>query len=196
MASTTDDGHDEPDGRYDDYVDDDTDWAVGEYEITAVPSDFNVMTLDQLVDNGWVCIPGFQRHFVWDLARASKLIESLILGLPVPQLFLYEQRPDRNLLIDGQQRLMSIYYFKQQRFSRKDRRADLRRIFDQNGKIPDDILQDNTYFEDFKLRLSANLPEKKRVERPDVRNLGRSPFSVGPASYPLYYYQAEQSLRW
>ncbi len=160
MASTPDDGHDEPDGRYDDYVDDDTDWAVGEYEITAVPSDFNVMTLDQLVDNGWVCIPGFQRHFVWDLARASKLIESLILGLPVPQLFLYEQRPDRNLLIDGQQRLMSIYYFKQQRFPRKDRRADLRRIFDQNGKIPDDILQDNTYFEDFKLRLSANLPEK------------------------------------
>lgn len=161
MASTPDDKHYEADGGYDDYVDVDADLAIGEYEITAVPSDFNVMTLDQLVDNGWVCIPGFQRHFVWDLARASKLIESLILGLPVPQLFLYEQQPDRNLLIDGQQRLMSIYYFKQQRFPRKDRRADLRRIFDQNGKIPDDVLQDDTYFEDFKLRLSASLPGQK-----------------------------------
>ena len=65
--------------------------SIAEYEISAVPSDFNVMTLKQLVDNGWVRIPGFQRHFVWDLGTASKLIESLILGLPVPQLFLYEQ---------------------------------------------------------------------------------------------------------
>ena len=154
MAST-------PDERYDDYVDRDADPAVGEYELTAVPSDFNVMTLDQLVKNGWVRIPGFQRHFVWDLARASKLIESLILGLPVPQLFLYEQNPDRNLLIDGQQRLMSIYYFKQQRFPRKDRRADLRRIFNENGEIPDDVLQDDIYFQDFKLRLPESLPEQR-----------------------------------
>ncbi len=154
MASTSDE-------RYDDYVDRDADLAVGEYDITAVPSDFNVMTLDQLVKNGWVRIPGFQRHFVWDLPRASKLIESLILGLPVPQLFLYEQRPDRNLLIDGQQRLMSIYYFKQQRFPRKERRADLRHIFDENGEIPDDVLQDDAYFQDFKLRLPESLPEQR-----------------------------------
>ena len=88
------------------------------------------MTLVQMVDKGWVRIPGFQRNFVWDLPRASKLIESLILGLPVPQLFLYQQDRGRNLLIDGQQRLMSIYYFKKRRFPRVDRRADLRRKFD------------------------------------------------------------------
>ena len=46
-------------------------------------------------------IPGFQRNFVWDRARSSKLIESLILGLPVPQLFLYEQSRNRFLVIDG-----------------------------------------------------------------------------------------------
>ena len=145
-----------------DYVADaDADVPMGEYDIAAVPSDFNVMTLKQLVDNGWVRIPGFQRHFVWDLARASKLIESLILGLPVPQLFLYEQDRDRHLLIDGQQRLMSIYYFKQQRFPRSKRRADLRRIFDQEGKIPEEIIHDDSYFQDFKLRLPEPLPGKK-----------------------------------
>lgn len=48
MASTTDDGQDEPDEKYDDYVDSDSDLTIGEYNITAVPSDFNVMTLDQL----------------------------------------------------------------------------------------------------------------------------------------------------
>ncbi len=34
----------------------------------------------------------FQRNFVWDIGRASRLIESLILGLPVPQLFPYSYR--------------------------------------------------------------------------------------------------------
>ena len=151
----------DPDELYDDYVERDTNMTVGEYDIVVVPSDFNVMTLNQLVDNGWVRIPGFQRHFVWDLTRASKLIESLILGLPVPQLFLYEQNRDRNFLIDGQQRLMSIYYFRQQRFPRKERRADLRRIFDEKGKIPEAVLHDDEYFQDFKLRLPETLPGQR-----------------------------------
>ena len=146
--------------NYEDYADG-TDVSIAEYDISAVPSDFNVMTLKQLVDNGWVRIPGFQRHFVWDLGRASKLIESLILGLPVPQLFLYEQNRDRHLLIDGQQRLMSIYYFKQQRFPRPQRRPDLRRIFDKEGNVPDHIIQDDSFFQDFKLRLPERLPGRK-----------------------------------
>ena len=153
----------EPNDRQPDYEDysDSEDVPVPDYDISAVPSDFNVMTLNQLVDNGWVCIPGFQRHFVWDLRRASKLIESLILGLPVPQLFLYEQERDKHLLIDGQQRLMSIYYFKQQRFPRRARRPDLRRIFDEEGNIPKSVIHDDTYFQDFKLRLPERLPGKK-----------------------------------
>ena len=145
---------------YEDYADD-TGASIAEYDISAVPNDFNVMTLTQFVDDGWVRIPGFQRHFVWDLARASKLIESLILGLPVPQLFLYEQERDRHLLIDGQQRLMSIYYFKQQRFPLRQRRPDLRRIFDEEGNIPESVIHDDDYFQDFRLRLPERLPGHK-----------------------------------
>lgn len=146
--------------RYDDYAGD-ADPAIAEYGISVVPVDFNVMTLTQLVDNGWVRFPRFQRHFVWDLARASKLIESIVLGLPVPQLFLYEQDRDRNLLIDGLQRLMSIYYFKQQRFPRVGVRPYLRRIFDEEGHIPESVMCDDTYFQDFRLRLPERLPGKK-----------------------------------
>ena len=56
---------------------------------------------------------------------------------------------------------MSIYYFKQQRFPRRDRRADLRRMFDENGSIPEHVLHDDDYFQDFKLRLPERLPGKK-----------------------------------
>ena len=104
------------DDKYDDYAENRDESSIGEYEITAAPTDFNVMTLKNFVDRQWLRIPGFQRHYVWDLPRASKLIESLILGLPVPQIFLYERERNNNLLIDGQQRLMSIYYFLNERF--------------------------------------------------------------------------------
>lgn len=143
---------------FDDYADDADDLQVEEYDITAAPNDFNVMTLYSFVESGAVRIPGFQRNFVWDIGRASKLIESLILGLPVPQLFLYEQARNRFLVIDGQQRLMSIYYFIKKRFPRKEKRVELRVIFDREGRIPDAVLHDDEYFQAFNLRLPERLP--------------------------------------
>ncbi|WP_373800176.1 DUF262 domain-containing protein, partial [Neisseria dentiae] len=137
------------------------DVVIDEYDITATPNDFNVMTLNSFIELGAVRIPGFQRNFVWDIGRSSKLIESLLLGLPVPQLFLYEQSRNKFLVIDGQQRLMSIYYFMKQRFPRKSKRSQLRLIFEKYGKIPDEILYDDEYFETFNLKLPSQLPDHK-----------------------------------
>ena len=131
---------------------------VADFNLSVTPNDFSVSTIFELIERGTIIIPGFQRHFIWDVKRASKLIESLILGLPVPQLFLYEQNRTKFIVIDGQQRLMSIYYFKKQRFPRMDKRSQLRRIFAENGSIPDDVLNDNSFFTDFRLRLPAHVP--------------------------------------
>jgi uncharacterized protein with ParB-like and HNH nuclease domain len=92
------------------------DYSLREYDITAAPNDFNISTLFSFVESGAVKIPGFQRNYVWDIKRASRLIESLLIGLPIPQIFLYEEGKNRFLVIDGQQRLMSIYYFIKKRF--------------------------------------------------------------------------------
>lgn len=148
-----------PDDWFDDYADGDDDLDIVEYDITTSPNDFNVMTLCSFIDSGSVRIPGFQRNFVWDMTRASRLIESLILGLPVPQLFLYEQERNRFLVIDGQQRLMSIYYFIKQRFPKKDKRVEIRQIFDHEGVVPDRVLHDDRYFQTFNLRLPGHIPE-------------------------------------
>lgn len=144
---------------FDDDQDSDVDGRIDEYEISSSPNDFNVATIFSFIKSGAVKIPGFQRHFVWDIKRASKLIESLILGLPVPQIFLYEDARNSFLVIDGQQRLMSIYYFMLQRFPRQDRRAELRAIFDKySGEIPAHIMDDDEYFVSFKLKLPEQLP--------------------------------------
>ncbi|MDE0446953.1 MAG: DUF262 domain-containing protein [Spirochaetaceae bacterium] len=146
---------------YDDADDSIHDLQVEEYDITVSPNDFSVMTLCSFVERGSVRIPGFQRNFVWDIGRASRLIESLILGLPVPQLFLYEQGKNRFLVIDGQQRLMSIYYFIKKRFPRSSRRADIRREFDRGGQVPENMLHDDKYFQTFNLRLSDDRPRRR-----------------------------------
>jgi antitoxin component of RelBE/YafQ-DinJ toxin-antitoxin module len=56
--------------------------------------------------------PEFQRDFVWDMNRASLFIDSLIIGLPIPSIFLGKSKEDENyMVIDGQQRLKSAYYY-------------------------------------------------------------------------------------
>jgi uncharacterized protein with ParB-like and HNH nuclease domain len=145
---------------FEDYSDEEDEQIV-EYDITAAPNDFNVLTIYSFLESGAVRIPAFQRNYVWDLRRASKLIESLILGLPVPQVFLYEADRNQFVVIDGQQRLMSIYYFKKQRFPKQEKRSELRTIFDQNSQIPDSVLHDDRYFDNFRLRLPGNLPHHK-----------------------------------
>lgn len=73
--------------------------------------------------------PDFQRYFVWNNAQKSSFIESLLLGLPIP-LFYFSENTDRTFnVIDGLQRLTTLYQFMQNEFpikkvSRLDRRYE------------------------------------------------------------------------
>lgn len=144
----------------DDETDGSQDISFTEYDISAAPNDFNIKTLFDFIDSGIVKIPGFQRNYVWDIKRASKLIESIIIGIPIPQIFLYEEGKNRFIVIDGQQRYMTIYYFVKKRFPKKEKRLELRTIFDENKGIPDEILYNNDYFNDFNLKLSTAQPNQ------------------------------------
>ncbi|MGP1475833.1 MAG: DUF262 domain-containing protein [Treponema sp.] len=56
--------------------------------------------------------PEFQRDFVWDINRSSLFIDSLLIGLPIPSIFLGKSKEDETYkVIDGQQRLKSVYFF-------------------------------------------------------------------------------------
>ncbi|WP_405330740.1 DUF262 domain-containing protein [Leeuwenhoekiella sp. LLG6367-2.1] len=82
------------------------------YVITSYGADYPVDSLMKRIQDKVIFIPPFQRQFVWSINEASKFIESLILGLPVPGIFLSKEKDtNRLLVVDGQQRLMSLYYF-------------------------------------------------------------------------------------
>jgi len=134
-------------------INEDESVSLRQYEIISSANDFNILTLFNFIESGVIEIPGFQRNYIWDQKRASKLIESFIIGLPVPQIFLYEKAKNKFLVIDGQQRLMTIYYFMKQKFPRATKRAELRKIFSEQKGIPGQILHDPEYFTNFSLNL-------------------------------------------
>lgn len=86
--------------------------APPDYSINTYPADFTLEVLHNKWQSGDIEIPPFQREFVWKQVQSSKLIESFLVGLPVPAIFLYTERQSQKfLVIDGQQRLRSIFYF-------------------------------------------------------------------------------------
>ena len=82
------------------------------YAITSYGADYPVDSLVKRVLAGDIIVPKFQRGYVWSLKEASRFVESLLLGLPVPSIFLSKERDSQQLLvIDGQQRLLTLRYF-------------------------------------------------------------------------------------
>lgn len=104
-------------------VDETDDVPYVEYDISISPSDPTLELLAQQIERGDVIIPFYQRRYVWKIEQASRLIESFLMGLPVPQVFLYVNDQDVLEIIDGQQRLMSVKYFFEGFFGEEDNKG-------------------------------------------------------------------------
>lgn len=85
--------------------------AFVEYDIASYPADLTVSVIEDMWKRNDIVIPDFQRNFVWDIKQSSLLIESFLLGLPIPQVFFYADEENKNLVIDGQQRILSTLFF-------------------------------------------------------------------------------------
>src|SRR6185437_4575265 len=83
--------------------------SVTERDVFTTPSDPDVETLLKRIESGELVLrPEFQRTDVWGIAKKSKLIESLLLNLPIPPCFFAEDRNGVRVVVDGQQRLRAI----------------------------------------------------------------------------------------
>lgn len=103
--------------------------AAVRYDITSYGIDFDVEGIIRRMHRGEILVPSFQREYVWNLRDASRFVESLLLGLPVPGIFLAEE-PDTGklLVIDGQQRLKSLLFFHEGVFNPSEKTDTQRRF--------------------------------------------------------------------
>jgi hypothetical protein len=113
-------------GVYDDAEERDSEPEQISYDITSWGADLATDMLVSRLQKGDIVIPRFQRDFVWTLRDASRFIESLILGLPVPGIFLSKDSKNRLVVVDGQQRLRSLQAFFENDF--KGKSFPLRRV--------------------------------------------------------------------
>lgn len=91
-------------------------------EAIVMNTDWTIDTLNNQITKGNIDLqPSFQRRSAWDDIRKSKLIESMIVGIPVPSIVLAEnkERKGRFIVIDGKQRLVSINDFYKEEFKLK-----------------------------------------------------------------------------
>ena len=103
--------------------------------------------------------PEWQRAYVWDKKRAARLIESVLIGMPIPVVYLAEMEDGNFEVVDGRQRLTSIFEFFKGEYSLKG----LEMLTDLNGKRFADLDSRNqSKLENYTLRtfeLSSSTPK-------------------------------------
>lgn len=95
---------------------------IKDRKVITQPYDVVVESLIDQIRNGTIFLrplserPNFQRRYVWSNVLASRLIESILLNVPVPPCYLSQNEDFELDVIDGQQRLFSIYRFMDNQF--------------------------------------------------------------------------------
>jgi len=106
--------------------------------------------------------PEFQRRYVWDNKKASLLIESVLLEVPIPVIYLAEEQDGKFTVIDGQQRLRSFFRFLNNEFKLRG----LSVLSELNGKYFKDLDKEKQRkIEDTTLRVI----EIRKESHPDVK---------------------------
>lgn len=128
-------------GTITDYVDEEKEVIPFKYSISTYGADYDVQGLIRRISNGDIIIPLFQRGYVWTYPQACRFIESLLLGLPVPNIFFSKEKDTNKLLvIDGSQRLRTLEYFYKGIFEPTNRAFSLQNVQEKYNELTYDKL--------------------------------------------------------
>jgi len=114
-------------------------WLEKQRELVTSVVDYNLSTLADLIESKRIDLsPKYQRRFRWDAKRQSQLIESFLMNVPVPPVFLNEDELGKYSVIDGKQRLNAVYAMLRGRLTL----TGLKVFADINNKSIDDLPSD------------------------------------------------------
>jgi len=147
-----------------------------ERKVLIQPYDYAVRTLmDMVIEGDLVLDPDYQRNYRWPDEKASRFIESIALNIPVPVFYLAEEPDGRFSVIDGQQRLTSLFRFIKPK--------ELGELFSDRN-IPELVLSG--------LKVRADLNGKRYV---DLSNLDRSLLAKRPMRCIVVLNESDDTLK-
>lgn len=116
------------------------------------------------VEKGKIIIPEFQRDFVWNYNQSCRFVESVLLGLPIPDFFMFRlidnvKHSEQYILIDGLQRYTTIKQFSEGKY----KQGNIERVFKINNKSSNwynctyEKLSpiDQDFFQDYSLKINV-----------------------------------------
>ena len=147
---------------------------VKQYTISGYGADYDVEGIVRRLQRGDIEIPEFQRAFVWSPKRSSRFIESLLMGLPVPGIFLYRDMGSQKLrVIDGQQRLMSLQFYFEGKFKDSNQKFTLKSLDSRfNGMAYDDLPDED------RRRLNDSIIHASIIQQEEPDDNGSSQYSI------------------
>lgn len=87
------------------------------FNISSWGADLSFRELISRYEEDELVKPELQRNYIWDKTEASRFIDSLLLGLPVPSIFLAKTENEKMLIVDGYQRIMTVHDYTRGIFS-------------------------------------------------------------------------------
>lgn len=147
--------------------------------------------------------PNYQRTEVMNTQKASYLIESILLGIRIPPIFVYKRNDNVREVIDGQQRLLSILGFLKEEYrnengdieiSKKNgfKLSKLRFLTDLNGKDKDGVEEVNARYIDRILDFQIDTVEIKQSQNPNFNpidlflRLNSKPFPITVNTFEMW----------
>lgn len=180
------------------------DKAVEDYpnlSIKIEQAQYSIYEIKRRYDRGKICIdPDFQRNDVWNTRQKSELIESVIMGIPLPLIYLAENADGKLIVVDGRQRLSTFFDFLDNKFRLRDLKI-LSQINGMNLNEMDKHPQFSRYvtmIEDTQLVVQIiKYPTKDRVRFDifDRVNRGGTPLNKQEMRNALYQGKATRLLK-
>lgn len=112
---------------------------IDDKQVFTEKKDFPLSTLREMVDDGDIVPnPEYQRDYVYTDKQASKLVESVLMGIPIPTIYLCEEEDNTYSVIDGQQRITSLVRYLKNDFALNG----LQELNELNGMCYKDLSKD------------------------------------------------------
>lgn len=179
-------------------LDESTPAEFGEYPIDSVLIRQEMRTVYETVrrirDDLFIMDPDFQRDFIWNLEKQSRLIESMVMRIPLPVFYLAERDDGKKIVVDGLQRLTTFQRFLDDEFALRDLRLASELNAKRFSQLP---LKLQNRIEDVQLILyliDPKVPERAKLDIFDRVN-GGVPLTRQQMRNSIYCGEATKWLR-
>ena len=144
---------------------------IEDKQVFTEKKDFPLSTLREMVDDGDIIPnPEYQRDYVYTDKQASKLVESVLMGIPIPTIYLCVEEDNTYSVIDGQQRITSLIRYLKNEYALNG----LQELNELNGKYYKDLPKDIQK----KLKSSSLSTISLLKQSTDLKYSGRTPGPV------------------